>query len=80
MESKESLGSSVDMNIAATPNAVLSQQGVDDRVLVEAFVDGVEFTALVLDVGFEGGSHPVTLMPTEVVIALHTIMNACRRT
>lgn len=43
-------------------------QGIHDRVVVEAFAEGgIEFTAVVVDVGSKYQSHPVTLLPTEVV-------------
>lgn len=42
-------------------------QGIDDRVLVEMFLEGgSEFTAIVLDVGSGLHCHPVLLLPTEV--------------
>lgn len=42
-------------------------QGIDDRVLVEMFLEGgSEFTAIVLDVGSVLRCHPVVLLPTEV--------------
>ncbi|KAF3778971.1 D-alanine--D-alanine ligase [Nymphaea thermarum] len=45
----------------------LISEGIDDRVLVEIFLDGGhEFTAIVLDVGTGFNSHPVALLPTEV--------------
>ena len=43
-------------------------QGNHDRVVVEAFAEGgIEFTAVVVDVGSKYQSCPVTLLPTEVV-------------
>lgn len=42
-------------------------QGIDDKVLVEIFLDGgSEFTTIVVDVGCGSDSHPVALLPTEV--------------
>ncbi|KAL6002923.1 hypothetical protein ACLOJK_023145 [Asimina triloba] len=42
-------------------------KGIDNKVLVEVFLDGgSEFTAIVLDVGSGFGHHPVVLLPTEV--------------
>ncbi|XP_034694013.1 D-alanine--D-alanine ligase isoform X2 [Vitis riparia] len=47
-------------------------EGIDDRVLVEIFLEGgSEFTAIVLDVGSGFDCHPVVLLPTEVEIQLH---------
>lgn len=43
-------------------------QGVDDRVVIEAFAEGgKEFTTIVLDVGSGDTFDPVALLPTEVV-------------
>ncbi|KAK4396058.1 D-alanine--D-alanine ligase A [Sesamum angolense] len=51
-------------------NAIISE-GIDDKVLVEIFLEGGrEFTTIVLDVGSGLGSQPVALLPTEV--AYHT--------
>lgn len=48
-------------------NASYDQQGIDDRVLVEVFLEGgSEFTAIVIDVGTDIDCHPVVLLPTEV--------------
>lgn len=53
-----------------------SMQGIDDKVLVEIFLEGGrEFTAIVLDVGSEFNSHPVTLLPTEVIELLVSIFS-----
>lgn len=42
-------------------------QGIDDKVLVEIFLEGgSEFTAIVLDVGSGFDCQPVVLLPTEV--------------
>ncbi|KAL9260564.1 D-alanine--D-alanine ligase-like protein [Drosera capensis] len=42
-------------------------EGIDDKVLVEVFLDGGrEFTAIVLDVGNGVDCQPVALLPTEV--------------
>ncbi|XXG39900.1 hypothetical protein AAC387_Pa01g0745 [Persea americana] len=47
-------------------NDIISE-GIDDKVLVEVFLDGgSEFTAIVLDVGSGHDHHPVVLLPTEV--------------
>ncbi|KAL4189833.1 hypothetical protein AMTRI_Chr08g209020 [Amborella trichopoda] len=66
-------GSSIGVSVAygvddtlAKANALISE-GVDDKVLVEVFIDGgTEFTAIVLDVGPGSDCNPVTLLPTEV--------------
>lgn len=43
-------------------------QGIDNKVVVEIFLEGGnEFTAIVLDVGSGFDSHPVALLPTEVL-------------
>ena len=42
-------------------------KGIDDKILVEIFLEGgSEFTAIVLDVGSGFDCHPVVLLPTEV--------------
>lgn len=42
-------------------------QGIDDKVLVEIFLEGGgEFTTIVLDVGSGFDCQPVALLPTEV--------------
>ncbi|KAL5742417.1 hypothetical protein ACOSP7_029149 [Xanthoceras sorbifolium] len=47
-------------------------EGIDDRVLVEIFLEGgSEFTAIVLDVGSGLDCHPVVLLPTEVELQFH---------
>ncbi|KAI3961907.1 hypothetical protein MKW98_022112 [Papaver atlanticum] len=47
-------------------------EGIDDRVLVEVFLDGgIEFTSIVLDVGSGFDCHPVALLPTEVELQFH---------
>lgn len=49
-------------------------QGIDDRVLVEIFLEGgSEFTAIVLDIGSGHDCHPVVLLPTEVWSLSHNI-------
>lgn len=51
-------------------------QGIDARVVIELFAEGgQEFTALVLDVGSGNETHPVTLLPTEVVILVVLIFD-----
>ena len=51
-------------------------QGNHDRVVVEAFAEGgKEFTAVVVDVGSKYQSRPVTLLPTEVLFPLVSIMS-----
>ncbi|KAH7867287.1 hypothetical protein Vadar_031347 [Vaccinium darrowii] len=50
----------------------LISEGVDDRVLVEIFLEGGrEFTAIVLDVGSAFHCQPVVLLPTEVELQFH---------
>ncbi|GAB4833237.1 hypothetical protein Ancab_031484 [Ancistrocladus abbreviatus] len=52
-------------------NALIAE-GIDDRVLVEVFLEGGrEFTAIVLDVGTGVACHPVVLLPTEVELQFH---------
>ncbi|XP_015583609.1 uncharacterized protein LOC8287922 isoform X1 [Ricinus communis] len=47
-------------------------EGIDDKVLVELFLDGgSEFTAIVVDVGSGFECHPVVLLPTEVELQFH---------
>ncbi|KAK6943406.1 D-alanine--D-alanine ligase, C-terminal [Dillenia turbinata] len=47
-------------------------EGIDDKVLVEIFLEGgSEFTAIVLDVGTGLECCPVALLPTEVELQLH---------
>lgn len=42
-------------------------QGIDDKVLVEVFLEGgIEFTAIVIDVGMDNDVKPIVLLPTEV--------------
>ncbi|XP_068641876.1 uncharacterized protein [Aristolochia californica] len=51
-------------------NDIISE-GIDDKVLVEIFLDGgSEFTAIVLDVGSGSECNPVVLLPTEVEMQL----------
>lgn len=43
------------------------KQGIDDKVLIEVFLEGgSEFTAIVIDIGSGTDCHPVVLLPTEV--------------
>ncbi|XP_077215091.1 D-alanine-D-alanine ligase family isoform X3 [Tasmannia lanceolata] len=52
-------------------NDIISE-GIDDKVLVELFLDGgSEFTAIVLDVGSGSDCQPVVLLPTEVELQFH---------
>ncbi|CAN6467171.1 unnamed protein product [Victoria cruziana] len=52
-------------------SCALISEGIDDKVLVEIFLDGGhEFTAIVLDVGTGLNSQPVALIPTEVKLQL----------
>ncbi|KAL7265645.1 hypothetical protein ACSBR1_003431 [Camellia fascicularis] len=51
-------------------------EGIDDRVLVEIFLEGGrEFTSIVLDVGSGFDCQPVALLPTEVELQLHGSAN-----
>ncbi|MCL7023324.1 hypothetical protein MKW94_028513 [Papaver nudicaule] len=51
-------------------------EGIDDRVLVEVFLDGgSEFTSIVLDVGSGFYCHPVAFLPTEVELQFHESAN-----
>ncbi|KAL4346859.1 hypothetical protein GQ457_17G006130 [Hibiscus cannabinus] len=66
-------GSSIGVTVAYGVNDSLTKaneiisQGIDDRVLVELFLEGgSEFTAIVLDVGHGFDCQPVVLLPTEV--------------
>ncbi|CAM6120126.1 unnamed protein product [Calypogeia fissa] len=66
-------GSSVGVSVAfgvadaVEKSEALIAQGVDDRVLIEAFAEGgKEFTTIVLDVGSGDSSNPISLLPTEV--------------
>ncbi|KAG6487429.1 hypothetical protein ZIOFF_056015 [Zingiber officinale] len=43
------------------------KEGIDDKVLVEVFLEGgIEFTAIVIDVGMDNDVKPIVLLPTEV--------------
>eukprot|EP00850_Spirogloea_muscicola_P023304 SM000345S12845 [mRNA] locus=s345:21219:28308:- [translate_table: standard] len=64
-----SMGVSVAIGIQETIASAKSliEQGIDHRVVVEAFAEGgKEFTAIVLDAGLGDRCQPVTLLPTEV--------------
>ncbi|GLT54686.1 hypothetical protein SLA2020_278670 [Shorea laevis] len=71
-------GSSIGVKVAygvhdslTKANEIISE-GIDDRVLVEIFLEGgSEFTAIVLDVGSGLDCHPVVLLPTEVELQFH---------
>ncbi|KMZ73515.1 D-alanine--D-alanine ligase [Zostera marina] len=41
-------------------------KGIDDKVVIEVFLEGREFTAIVLDTGSASECNPITLLPTEV--------------
>nr|PNR35407.1 hypothetical protein PHYPA_023307 [Physcomitrium patens] len=69
-------GSSVGVSVAegldtAVQHAeALFNKGGNDRVVIEMFAEGaLEFTALVLDVGFGNETRPVALFPTEVELS-----------
>ncbi|XP_020274002.1 uncharacterized protein LOC109848761 isoform X2 [Asparagus officinalis] len=66
-------GSSIGVTIAhGVDNSInkaldIISEGIDDRVLVEFFLDGgSEFTAIVVDTGIGTECQPVVLLPTEV--------------
>ncbi|XP_062166835.1 uncharacterized protein LOC133873127 isoform X1 [Alnus glutinosa] len=71
-------GSSIGVKVAygvhdslTKANEIISE-GIDDRVLIEIFIEGgSEFTAIVLDVGSGLDCHPVVLLPTEVELQFH---------
>ncbi|XP_050210829.1 uncharacterized protein LOC126661095 [Mercurialis annua] len=47
-------------------------EGIDDKVLVEVFLEGgSEFTAIIIDVGSGFECQPVVLLPTEVELQFH---------
>lgn len=49
----------------------LFEQGIDDKVIIEIFLEGgSEFTAIVLDVGSGFDCQPVVLLPSEVCTLL----------
>ncbi|CAI9097201.1 OLC1v1033574C1 [Oldenlandia corymbosa var. corymbosa] len=57
-------------------NALISE-GIDDKVLIEIFLQGgSEFTAIVLDVGSGSDRQPVVLLPTEVELQSHENVDA----
>ncbi|KAB1224521.1 D-alanine--D-alanine ligase [Morella rubra] len=71
-------GSSIGVKVAYGVHDSLAKakeivsEGIDDRVLVEMFLEGgSEFTAIVLDVGSGLHCHPVVLLPTEVELRFH---------
>ncbi|KAG7576527.1 Pre-ATP-grasp domain superfamily [Arabidopsis thaliana x Arabidopsis arenosa] len=71
-------GSSIGVKVAFGVNDSIKKaielivEGIDDRVVVEVFIeDAYEFTAIVLDVGSGSVCHPVVLMPTEVQLQFH---------
>jgi len=73
-------GSSIGVKVAFGVNDSIKKatelilEGIDDRVVVEVFIeDAYEFTAIVLDVGSGSVCHPVVLMPTEVQLQFHGI-------
>ncbi|KAI3474259.1 hypothetical protein Pfo_029981 [Paulownia fortunei] len=71
-------GSSIGVTVAygvtdslTKANAIISE-GIDDKVLVEIFLEGGrEFTTIVLDVGSGFDCQPVALLPTEVELQSH---------
>lgn len=76
-------GSSIGVDVAFGVNDALIKanklitEGVDDRVIIETFIEGgKEFTAIVLDVGSGSNSSPVTLLPTEVELHFRSSFDA----
>ncbi|KAG0478705.1 hypothetical protein HPP92_013424 [Vanilla planifolia] len=55
----------VDDSLVKAQNII--SEGIDDKVLIEIFLEGgSEFTAIVIDVGFDSHCEPIALLPTEV--------------
>ncbi|CAN6169327.1 unnamed protein product [Urochloa humidicola] len=55
------------VNDASQKAEEIISEGIDDRVIVEVFLEGgTEFTAIVVDVGTANNSEPVVLLPTEI--------------
>lgn len=76
-------GSSIGVDVAFGVNDALIKannlitEGVDDRIIIETFVEGgKEFTAIVLDAGSGSNSSPVTLLPTEVELHFRSSSDA----
>lgn len=75
-------GSSIGVSVAygvtdslTKANGIISE-GIDDKVLIEIFLEGgSEFTAIVLDVGSSFDCQPVVLLPTEVELQSHGIVD-----
>ncbi|KAL3830241.1 hypothetical protein ACJIZ3_019043 [Penstemon smallii] len=71
-------GSSIGVTVAygvtdalAKANSIISE-GIDDKVIVEIFLEGgSEFTTILLDVGSGLDCKPVALLPTEVELQSH---------
>ncbi|KAK6946416.1 D-alanine--D-alanine ligase, C-terminal [Dillenia turbinata] len=71
-------GSSIGVTVAygvldapKTANDIITE-GIDDKVLVEIFLEGGrEFTAIILDVGSGLKCRPAALLPTEVELQFH---------
>ncbi|KAL8526546.1 hypothetical protein ACS0TY_015658 [Phlomoides rotata] len=54
--------------------------GIDDRVIVEMFLEGGrEFTTIVLDVGSGFDCQPVALLPTEVELHCHSSVDSSEK-
>ncbi|KAG8377094.1 hypothetical protein BUALT_Bualt09G0132600 [Buddleja alternifolia] len=79
-------GSSIGVTVAygvtdslAKASAIISE-GIDDKVLVEIFLEGgIEFTTIVLDVGSGFDCQPVALLPTEVELQSHSIVDSSEK-
>ncbi|KAI3474380.1 hypothetical protein Pfo_029241, partial [Paulownia fortunei] len=77
-------GSSIGVTVAygvtdslTKANAIISE-GIDDKVLVEIFLEGGrEFTTIVLDVGSGFDCQPVALLPTEVFAPISYLWYIC---
>ncbi|KAG0477025.1 hypothetical protein HPP92_013866 [Vanilla planifolia] len=55
----------IDDSLVKAQNII--SEGIDDKVLIEIFLEGgSEFTAIVIDVGFDSHCEPIALLPTEV--------------
>ncbi|KAL0855026.1 hypothetical protein Bca101_060178 [Brassica carinata] len=71
-------GSSIGVKVAFGVNDSIKKalelilEGIDDRVVVEVFIEnGHEFTAIVLDMGSGSDCRPVVLLPSEVQLQSH---------
>ena len=71
-------GSSIGVHVTQTQEQIIAaaqqifDQGIDDRVIVEPFLSGAEFTLIVLE---NGRAEPVALLPTEIELLSGTIFD-----